>query len=111
MLQVLALSGALAGLCALNDVMGYKGYAEEGLGIGVGFTGLAAALLAGDSALGLVVAALFFGTLSQGALSINARIPMEIVDVLSAVVLLLVAVAPKLARFIEQPAGSRGKGA
>jgi simple sugar transport system permease protein len=110
MVQVLALSGALAGLCALNDVMGYKGYAEEGLGVGVGFTGISAAILAGDSAVGLILAALFFGTLSQGALSINARIPMEIVDVLSAIVLLLVAVSPKLARLIDEPA-AKGKGA
>ena len=97
-IQALALSGGVAGLAALNDVMGYKGFAEEGLSAGVGFTGLAAALLAGDSAWGLLLAALFFATLSQGGLSINARIPMEIVDVVVALVLLLVAVAPRLDR-------------
>jgi ABC-type uncharacterized transport system permease subunit len=95
-LQVLALSGAAAGLCALNDVMGYKGYAEEGLSAGVGFTGVAAALLAGRSGPGLLATALFFATLSQGGLSINARIPMEIVDVVVALVILFVAVAPRI---------------
>jgi len=95
-MQVLALSGAVAGLAALNDVMGYKGYAEEGLSGGVGFTGLAAALLAGRSTAGLLFSALFFATLSQGGLSINARIPMEIVDVVVALVILFVAVAPEL---------------
>ncbi len=96
--QILMLSGAVAGLCALNDVMGYKGYAEEGLSAGVGFTGLAAALLAGRSAVGLIASALFFATLSQGGLSINARIPMEIVDVVIALVILFVAVAPEIDR-------------
>ena len=108
---VLMLSGAIAGLCALNDVMGYKGYAEEGLSSGVGFTGLAAALLAGRSAIGLLVASLFFATLSQGGLSINARVPMEIVDVLIAFTILFVAVAPaidrKLGRSRERPGAGR----
>jgi ABC-type uncharacterized transport system permease subunit len=96
--QALALSGAVAGLTALNDVMGYKGYAEEGLSLGVGFTGLAAALIGGESTIGLVVASLLFGTLSQGGLAINARVPMEIVDVLSATLILLVSAGPGLRR-------------
>jgi len=108
-IEVLALSGAVAGLCASNDVMGYKGFAEEGLSSGVAFTGLAAALLAGDSALGLVLAALFFATLSQGGLAINARIPMEIVDVVVALVILFVAVAPAIDRRLA-PARSRATG-
>ncbi len=97
-IEVLSLSGGIAGLVALNDVMGYKGYAEEGVSAGVGFTGLAAALLAGDSAPGLAIAALFFATLSQGGLAINARVPMEIVDVVVAIVILLVAVGPEIDR-------------
>lgn len=103
---VLIASGAIAGLCALNDVMGYKGYAEEGLSSGVGFTGLAAALLAGRSAPGLLVASLFFATLSQGGLSINARVPMEIVDVLIALTILFVAVAPAIDRKLGREARS-----
>lgn len=95
-IAVLTISGTIAGLAALNDVMGYKGYAEEGLSAGVGFTGLAAALLAGRSALGLLFASLFFATLSQGGLSINARVPMEIVDVLIGLTILFVAVAPRI---------------
>jgi general nucleoside transport system permease protein len=100
-IAVLTISGAIAGLCALNDVMGYKGYAEEGLSSGVGFTGLAAALLAGRSAVGLLLASLFFATLSQGGLSINARVPMEIVDVVIGLTILFVAIAPALDRKLE----------
>ena len=107
----LALSGAVAGLAALNDVMGYKGYAEEGLSTGVGFTGLAAALLAGESTIGLVVAALFFGTLSQGGLSINARVPMEIVDVLVALVIILVAAGPGIVGFLQRGARATSRSA
>jgi simple sugar transport system permease protein len=105
--EALLVSGAIAGLCALNDVMGYKGYAEEGVSSGVGFTGLAAALLAGESALGLVAASLLFATLSQGGLSINARVPMEIVDVLVAVLILLVDVSPAIVLAIQARVRSR----
>ncbi|GAC1352869.1 MAG: ABC transporter permease [Polyangiales bacterium] len=117
LLQAMCISGALAGLIALNEVMGYKGYAEEGVAAGVGFTGIAAALLALDSTFALIAASLFFATLSQGGLSINARVPMEIVDVLVAIVILLVAVAPRVVAFLERfgdralsPAPSSGSG-
>jgi general nucleoside transport system permease protein len=111
--QALAFSGAVAGLTALNDVMGYKGYAEEGLSAGVGFTGLAAALIGGESTLGLVVASLLFATLSQGGLAINARVPMEIVDVLSATLILLVSAGPGLRRALldREPTPSTRKDA
>jgi simple sugar transport system permease protein len=99
----LALSGAICGLVPLNDVMGYKGYAEEGLGLGAGFTGLAAALLAGESALGLALASLLFATLAQGGLSINAHVPMEIVDVLVAVAILFVASARGVVARLDRP--------
>lgn len=104
----LSLSGAVAGLVSLNDVMGYKGYAEEGLSAGVGFTGLAAALLAGESTIGLFAASLLFATLSQGGLSINARVPMEIVDVVVALLILLVSSGEGLTRaLLGEPRASR----
>ncbi len=98
-LGAMLLSGAVAGLASLNEVMGYRGWAEEGGAAGAGFVGLAAALLGGESSIGLLFASLLFATLSQGGLAINATLPMEIVDVLSAVVTLLVAIAPK---FVEK---------
>jgi simple sugar transport system permease protein len=106
-LELLVLSGAAAGLVALNDVMGYRHLAEQGALDGLGFRGLAAALLAGRSPIGLFAASLFLATLAQGGFAINSRVPMEIVDVVVAVVLLLVAAAPALDRLV---AGSRSSG-
>lgn len=87
------LSGALAGLGALAPVLGYKGYFESGLGAGAGFGGIAVALLGRGHPVGLVLAALLFGTLEQGGLAINARVPMEITTVLQGVVIVAVALA------------------
>jgi len=86
----LTLSGACAGLASAGTVLGYKGYYEMGLGAGAGFGGLAVALLGRGSAVGLVLAALFFGTLQQGGLAINAHVPREVMDVLVGVVILAV---------------------
>jgi simple sugar transport system permease protein len=87
----MALSGGLAGLVGVNFVMGYKHYFEQGFTAGVGYLGIAVALLGRNHPLGVVLAALLFGTLSQGGLVINKVIPKEIVDVLQAVIILAIA--------------------
>jgi ABC-type uncharacterized transport system permease subunit len=89
----LVLSGAVAGLAALAPVLGYKGYYESGLGAGAGFGGIAVALLGRGHPLGLLLAALLFGTLEQGGLVINGLVPMEVTTVLQGVVIVAVALA------------------
>ncbi len=95
----LALSGAVAGLVGANFVLGYKHYYEDGFSGGIGYMGIAVAVLGRARPLGVVLAALFFGTLSQGALAVNAVVPKELIDVLTAVIIFAVAaVAPSLRR-------------
>ena len=91
-------SGAIAGLAASGTVLGYKGYFEAGLGAGAGFGGVAVALLGGRNPIGLLAASLFFGTLSQGGLAVNGRIPMEIMDVIQGLVVLTVAIVDSRVR-------------
>jgi general nucleoside transport system permease protein len=86
-------SGAICGLVCSATVLGYKGYYEQGLGAGAGFGGLAVALLGRGSSVGLLFAALLFGTLQQGGLVINAHVPMELMDVIMGVVIAAVALA------------------
>jgi len=86
-------SGALAGAVGANYVLGYKHYFEAGVGRGVGFLGIAVALLGRNHPAGVVAAALLFGTLSQGGLAVSEVVPKEIVDVLQAVVILAVIAA------------------
>jgi general nucleoside transport system permease protein len=88
----MSLSGALAGAVGANYVLGYKHYFEEGLGRGMGFMGIAVALLGRNHPIGIVAAALLFGTLSQGGLAVNAFVPKEIIEVLQAVIILAVAI-------------------
>lgn len=98
LVQAMLLSGAIAGAAMAATVLGYKGYYELGLGAGAGFTGIAVALLGRGHPLGIVVAAVLFGTLQQAGLAVNARVPKEAMDVLAAAVILLVAVANRAAK-------------
>jgi general nucleoside transport system permease protein len=91
--QAMLLSGALAGGAMTATVLGYKGYFELGLGAGAGFTGVAVALLGRGHPLGIVLAAVLFGTLQQAGLAINAHVPKEAMDVLTACAIVLVAIA------------------
>jgi simple sugar transport system permease protein len=103
----LTLSGALAGLVGANFVLGYKYYYEDGFSGGMGYMGIAVAVLGRATPLGVVLAALLFGTLSQGGLAVNAVVPKEIVDVLTAVIILAVAAAaPAVRRWVARVGGS-----
>lgn len=90
----MAISGGLAGLTGTNFVMGYKYYFEEGFSAGTGFMGIAVALLGKNHPVGVILAALLFGALSEGRLSINATgVPKELVDILEAVIIIFVVVS------------------
>jgi len=91
--KTMVLSGVLAGVGGLNYVLGYKHYYEEGFGTGSGFLGIAVALVGRNHPVGVVIAALLFATLSQGGLAVNALVPKQMVDVLTAVVIIAVATA------------------
>ncbi len=107
-LRALMLSGAIAGLGGVNFVLGYKGYYEDGFAGGAGFLGIAVALVGRNHPLGVVIAALFFATLSQGGLAINAMVPKQVVEVLQGIVILAVAASvPEVRRLVRQAAASR----
>ena len=109
--RTMLLSGVLAGLGGLNYVLGYKHYYEEGFGTGSGFLGIAVALVGRNHPVGEVIAALLFATLSQGALAVNALVPKQMVDVLTAVVIIAVATAvPEVRRALAAARREPGTG-
>ncbi|MGQ0646375.1 MAG: ABC transporter permease [Gemmatimonadaceae bacterium] len=108
-LKTLVLSGALAGLGGINYVLGYKQYYEEGFAAGAGYLGIAVALVGRNHPLGVVIAALLFATLSQGGLAVNAIVPKQMVEVLTAIVIIVVATAvPEVQRMLRATVARRG---
>lgn len=97
LLFAMLLSGAVAAMAISSTALGYKGYYELGLGAGAGWSGIAVAKLGRGKAIGIVLAAVFLGTLEQAGLAVNARVPKEAMDVLEAALIVLVAVSTKVA--------------
>ncbi|MEO8878938.1 MAG: ABC transporter permease [Gemmatimonadaceae bacterium] len=107
-IRALTISGALAGLGGINFVLGYEHYYEDGFATGAGFLGIAVALVGRSNPLGVVLAALFFATLSQGGLAINALVPKQMVDALQGVVILAMAASvPEVRRVLAHARGKR----
>lgn len=68
---VMALSGAVAGLAGVTEVLGYRYRFLDNFSSGWGFTGIAVALLGRNNPFGILVAAVLFGLLNKVALDIE----------------------------------------
>ena len=97
----MTLSGALAGLAGTNEVMGVNHNLAFAFSSGYGFDSIALALLGKSHPLGVVLAALLFGTLRNGAtrMQVAAQVPIDIITVLQALILVFIA-APAIIRTI-----------
>ncbi len=98
MLSAFLLSGALAGLVGLSDLLGYFGYLDIDFPKGYGFTGIAVALLARNSMLGVILTAILFGFLRRGAEGVQAfeGVPMDTIVILEGVIILSIVVAVQI---------------
>jgi simple sugar transport system permease protein len=96
----MAISGAIAGLAGVNQVMGYKHRFRYGVFGGLGFDGIGVAFIGRNSPLGVVLAALLFGILDHGGLAIDVstKVPREIILVLKAVILIFVVVSGEITK-------------
>ncbi|MBW6466758.1 MAG: ABC transporter permease [Brevefilum sp.] len=95
----MALSGALAGMAGAVQILAVNRSMALGLSSGYGFDSIALALIGNNHPLGVVLASILFGTLRNGAtrMMVVSRIPIDIVDVLQAIILMFVA-APAIIR-------------
>lgn len=100
-IAAMSLSGALAGLAGANEVLGLNYNLALAFSSGYGFDSIALALLGKSHPLGVVLAALLFGTLRNGALQmqVSAGIPIDIISVMQALILAFIA-APAIIRTI-----------
>ncbi|EWY38377.1 sugar ABC transporter permease [Skermanella stibiiresistens SB22] len=87
----MAISGALAGFVGLNEVLGVNHRLILGFTGGVGFVGIAVALMGRNHPIGIVLAALLFGALYQGGSELAFDFPninREMVVVIQGLVIL-----------------------
>lgn len=100
-IAAMSLAGGLAGLAGANEVLGINYNLAAAFSSGYGFDSIALALLGKSHPLGVVLAAILFGTLRNGAIQmqLTAGIPIDIISVMQAIILAFIA-APAIIRTI-----------
>ena len=90
---VMLISGAVAGLCGVERVMGAYGYMELGFSPGYGFDGIAIAIIGRKHPIGVLCIALLIGMLQNGGVNINimTNVPYEWVQAVIAFMFIFVA--------------------
>jgi simple sugar transport system permease protein len=101
-LKAMGLSGAFAGLVALNDVLGDAGrYTDVSVVRGLGFTGIAVALLGRNNPIGIAFGALLWSFMDEIQVPLStADLPKQITSILQGVTVLSVVVAYEVVRRI-----------
>jgi ABC-type uncharacterized transport system permease subunit len=97
----MALSGMLAGLAGAIEVTGLNYRHELQFSIGYGFDAIAIALLGKSHPLGVVLAAILFAAMRNGATRMQflTQMPVDLISMLQALILLFVA-ADAIVRYI-----------
>lgn len=97
----MAISGGLAGMVAIGEVMGDRYLYYHDFSGEVGFLGIAVALLGRNHPVGIFFAALFFAVLKRGGIFVDAfteHVSKDLVEVLQAVVIIFVASLQKFSK-------------
>ena len=96
------ISGALAGLMSINNVMGSAERLMQNSSEGAGFIGIAVALMGRNHPFGVVLAAILFGFLYQGGaeLGLWTSIPIEMRIVVQGLVILFTGALDMMVRML-----------
>ena len=101
----MVISGVFAGLAGAMEALGTFQYVSvKGGFTGIGFDGIAVALLGANTPLGVIFGATLFGSLKYGSLNMpnEAGIPLEIVSIVIAIIIFFVACGYVIRYFLEK---------
>ena len=95
----MSLSGGLAGMAGVNQVLGVDHHMVRAFSSGYGFDSIALALLGNSHPLGVVLSSFLFGFMSGGAARMQSTVgvPIEIIKIIQGLIIIFVA-APEVIR-------------
>lgn len=104
MVIAMAISGALAGLAGMEQILGLNNRFIQRFSPDLGFMGVAVALLGKNHPVGIVLAAVLFGALQTGAAAMDrlTSVPRELITILQGVIIFFVAAEYMISRFITK---------
>ena len=97
----MTISGGLAGMVAIGEVLGYRYNYYDGFSDGWGYLGIAVALLGRNHPLGIFLAAIFFAVLKRGEIFVDIEtkyVSKDLVEVLEAIIIIFVASLQRFTR-------------
>jgi ABC-type uncharacterized transport system permease subunit len=99
-MKAFMISGALAGLVGMQQILATNNYLPLNYEAQLGFTGIAVAFLGQNNPYGIVAAAMVWAVLSRGedAILIETNVPREIIIILQSILILTVVVAFQVAK-------------
>jgi simple sugar transport system permease protein len=99
-IKLFLISGALAGLVGMQQILADQGLLPKNYIAQLGFTGIAVAFLGRNNPIGIIFAALIWGILARGetALQIETDVPREFVIILQGLLILTVVITYELAK-------------
>ena len=107
-IKTMLLSGAIAGLVGLPDLLGGTHAYTTNFTAGLGFLGIAVALLGRNKPGGIALAALLFAFLDRALVPLQiADFPASVVTIIQGTIVLAVVIANEVARRVAAP----GRGA
>jgi ABC-type uncharacterized transport system permease subunit len=108
-LKAMLISGAIAGLIGMPDLLGDARSYNTEFTAGLGFLGIAVALLGRNSPLGIAFGALLFAFLDRAAIPLQfADIPASVVTIIQGTIVLAVVIANEIARRVTRQQAERG---
>ncbi|WMS42213.1 ABC transporter permease [Acuticoccus sp. MNP-M23] len=99
----MCISGALAGLMSINDVLGAQEKLQINFTSGFGFTGIAVALMGRSHPVGIILASLLFGALYQGGAELSFEFRSIDRDMVLVIQGLIILFSGALAYMLEAP--------
>lgn len=99
----LLISGGLAGMMGLNELMGEQQRLLGGFTLGYGFVGIAVAFMGRNHPFGIVLAAVLFGALYQGGAELAFEMPKITRDFIGMIQGLVILFAGAMPFFLKRP--------